>query len=837
MIGNEFLGRARSVESRGLLGLLGASFVLAVLLVDPGSRALAQGGPDFEIPAPEGEGRYFRETKFRRGDLNTDGVVDISDAVATFGWLFVGGEGSRCEIAGDANNDSVVNLSDGIFTLGFLFRAGAEPAAPGPFECGLAAAPGRLTCESYPRCSNELPLITHVLNRITFGPTEALLTRIQTREDLLAYIEEQLHPPQSFDPAVDEPELAAFARSLELGFHDDYIVPSNQDRRMNALLLSDAIGSRWQLLHVLSLFWNNHFHTQVSALRESFFSRSQRGGNANVPSTRQMFRAVDSNDSGTVTEREWNNFRGRHPGAIRWERFQARNRNDGSLTLAEFLEKRQVGYWKYSGRREQYAVSVDMELREYGFFRRHAFGSFRHLLEGSAKSVAQVIYLNNFENINSGPNENYAREYFELFTLGVDHVYTQRDIVELAKVFTGWTAGWVTRNNFGADDLLFIRRPNKRLRSLNDRETGTYRFATAENWDDDEFTWAFHFGNPAASDNIGHVWGRKRIFLPRYGGVDSLGNPVSPAAAVEISANPDDRTTRAALAEFDQVLDVTLRLRDCAKFICTKLIQLLVTDDVGQLPRSAVMPDDLAELFDAADLNSNGGISRSEWAEATADLPNGRPPGLFEDLDTSGDGFVSRMEYREPDLLLAAIAAWRESEGDIRSVLRAILFSDEFLGPMFYRAKVKTPFELVASAVRALDADLTPSQMLNAARTVREAGMEMIDFPDPTGESELGFDWMHTVGLLERLKFINSLAHPVAASVAGSWDPDGFRTRWDLSSARRTVDFFALLFLNGDILQGHRDLAESVFETEPGSRGRVQATAAYVLSLPQFQKQ
>ncbi|MCH2584175.1 MAG: DUF1800 family protein, partial [Planctomycetes bacterium] len=286
--------------------------LLAVLSLVPSARLQAQGIPGLEldIPAPQGFTRYFREVSFRRGDFNTDGSVDISDAIATFVWLFAGGEASTCTIAGDTNNDSAVDLSDGVFSLAYLFRAGAEPAAPGPFECGLPPEAGKLSCDTYPQCSNDLPLIAHVLNRITFGPTEELLTRIQTRADLLAYIEEQLNPPNNFDQAENEPELAAVAESLDLGFDPDYLVPNNQIPRMNALLLNDAINSRWQLMQVLSLFWNNHFHTQVSALRDSFFSKDQRGGSAGGPPTRQMFNAADSDNSGTLVEAEWNSFRG-----------------------------------------------------------------------------------------------------------------------------------------------------------------------------------------------------------------------------------------------------------------------------------------------------------------------------------------------------------------------------------------------------------------------------------------------------------------------------------------------------------------------------------------------
>ncbi len=71
--------------------------------------------------------------------------------------------------------------------------------------------------------------------------------------------------------------------------------------------------------------------------------------------------------------------------------------------------------------------------------RRHALGKFRDLLGASAKSPAMLTYLNNNTNIKAHPNENYARELMELHTLGVDGGYTQRDVQEVARCFTGWT--------------------------------------------------------------------------------------------------------------------------------------------------------------------------------------------------------------------------------------------------------------------------------------------------------------------------------------------------------------------------------------------------------------
>lgn len=70
--------------------------------------------------------------------------------------------------------------------------------------------------------------------------------------------------------------------------------------------------------------------------------------------------------------------------------------------------------------------------------RAHALGRFEDLLMGSAKSPAMLEYLDNITNIASGPNQNYARELMELHTLGVDGGYTEQDVREVARCFTGW---------------------------------------------------------------------------------------------------------------------------------------------------------------------------------------------------------------------------------------------------------------------------------------------------------------------------------------------------------------------------------------------------------------
>ncbi len=76
---------------------------------------------------------------------------------------------------------------------------------------------------------------------------------------------------------------------------------------------------------------------------------------------------------------------------------------------------------------------------EHEVIRKHALGYFPEMLMASAKSPAMLGYLDNRLSDKDHPNENYAREIMELHSLGVRSGYTQQDIKEVARCFTGWT--------------------------------------------------------------------------------------------------------------------------------------------------------------------------------------------------------------------------------------------------------------------------------------------------------------------------------------------------------------------------------------------------------------
>jgi uncharacterized protein (DUF1800 family) len=76
-------------------------------------------------------------------------------------------------------------------------------------------------------------------------------------------------------------------------------------------------------------------------------------------------------------------------------------------------------------------------LRQYELMRRHALGNFRTLLQEMSKDPAMMVWLDTRDSKKGNPNENYARELMELFSLGIGH-YTEDDVREAARAFTGW---------------------------------------------------------------------------------------------------------------------------------------------------------------------------------------------------------------------------------------------------------------------------------------------------------------------------------------------------------------------------------------------------------------
>ncbi len=98
-------------------------------------------------------------------------------------------------------------------------------------------------------------------------------------------------------------------------------------------------------------------------------------------------------------------------------------------------------------REQARAEAAQLEYEEYQFFYDNALGNFGDLLLYSATSPSMLAYLDNVLNVKGKANENYPREILELHAFGVDNRYTQKDIEQLAKCFTGWTTCKVALEN------------------------------------------------------------------------------------------------------------------------------------------------------------------------------------------------------------------------------------------------------------------------------------------------------------------------------------------------------------------------------------------------------
>jgi uncharacterized protein (DUF1800 family) len=260
--------------------------------------------------------------------------------------------------------------------------------------------------------------------------------------------------------------------------------------------------------------------------------------------------------------------------------------------------------------------------------RPHVLGKFKDLLEATAKSPAMLFYLDNWQSVGPrapgggrarrGLNENYGRELLELHTLGVDGGYSQKDVTEVARCFTGWT----------------INQPQR---------GGGFTF------------------NPRLHDT-----GEKTVLgvkIPAGGGME----------------------------DGEKVLDIVAHHSSTAHFVSWKLAQRFVADNP--------------------------------------------PPAL-----------VDRMAQ-----------TFLKSDGDLREVMRTMLNSKEFWSVGAYRSKMKSPLEMVASAARASDADV--SFALPLANQVAQLGQPLYRKQEPTGYSNSSQAWVNSAGLIARMNFAVQLAN------------------------------------------------------------------------------
>lgn len=468
----------------------------------------------------------------------------------------------------------------------------------------------------------------HVLDRLTFGPRPGDLEQAQ-RIGLKKWLDLQLHPER----IPENPALASRLRpfqSLRLGIEADW-QQYHTDRRLKRQAKQPDPNRSAELAAILDpaqvvTLEHGKPVQKVAVLASINAAEWPELAHALAPAERRQLIPLA-------------------PAALRRELLFSTN---PPAVLADDLEEAKLLRAIY-GNRQLQELLVDFWYNHFNVFwgkgrdrflvadyvrntiRPHVLGKFYDLLLATAESPAMLFYLDNWQSVGPasvaalharrrnlhGINENYGRELMELHTIGVNGGYTQKDVIEVARCFTGWTIAPLRRGGG------FV---------YNDRMHDKGRKVV-----------------------LGHV-------IPAGGGMnDGL-----------------------------EVLKILARSPETAHRISFELAQRFVADDP--------------------------------------------PPSL-----------VNRMAR-----------TFLRTDGDLRRVMETMIDSPAFWSEGAYRAKVKTPFELVVSAARATNADVDSAFAL--ARATQIMGEPLYRKVDPNGYSNSNRDWVSSAGLLDRMNFSLALA-------------------------------------------------------------------------------
>ena len=347
--------------------------------------------------------------------------------------------------------------------------------------------------------------------------------------------------------------------------------------------------------------------------------------------------------------------------------------------------------------------------------------TFYDLLKIHAESPAQIIYLDTVGSRGDArniANENYARELFELFAMGVDNGYDQNDIVVMSRAWTGWTVRLVDATN----QFNMFAPQSTTVRVLNGNTSvsnlvGVWTSVFRSDWHGTNRAPILSVWNPNSPATNPVAIGPK-TYPARFG---------SPWAGTSYQLVLPRRTGNIGIEDGYDVLRHLANVAFTAEYISVKLCRLFVHEHFEH------------GVYDYTD-------------------PNRSP---------------------EAELIRQCIVAWNTPgldgrKGNIRSVLRTIFNSELFRSHGGSMQKVKTPLEFVASSVRALrsrnaDGSFTATTDGLAIPPVlsRMGAMSLFNRADPDGYPETGAAWVSAGTLAERLRFVQSL---LTARTTGSGD-------------------------------------------------------------------
>lgn len=194
-----------------------------------------------------------------------------------------------------------------------------------------------------------------------------------------------------------------------------------------------------------------------------------------------------------------------------------------------------------------------------------------------------------------------------------------------------------------------------------------------------------------------------------------------------------------------------------------------------------------------------------------------------------------------PALVDRMTKEYEKTGGDIRSVLRTMIYSPEFWSRSAYRAKTKTPFELVASTARALNADVDVA--LPLVQWTARMGEPLFLCQPPNGYSDKAETWVNSGALLNRMNFALAIAtnHTPGTQV----DPSSLFGGESLADPGAALDRAFQVFLDGQVTPQTRRALEARLDdpqmvqanlNEKSARAKEGFLAALVLGSPEFQR-
>jgi uncharacterized protein (DUF1800 family) len=382
-------------------------------------------------------------------------------------------------------------------------------------------------------------------------------------------------------------------------------------------------------------------------------------------------------------------------------------------------------------------IATDLEYREVARWRRALSNpncTFYDLLRISAESPAQIVYLDTVGSrgdVAQIANENYARELFELYCMGVDNGYDQFDITVMSRAWTGWTVGIVDRRNI---DNPFAPAGGQGSPNPNDASLLQYGYYPGVGYSAVSNiigVWTFIYNQNWHGTNrapILSVWDTNSPAAnPR-----ALGPKVVPArfgppwAGQSYQLILPARTGTNGIQDGYDVIKRLSELPFTAEYLSVKLCRVFVHDD---FPNPTTRPE--------------------------------LPEYAFYD-------YTNPNRSAEAELVRQCIVAWDTPgpdgrKGNIRAVLRTIFNSELFRSHGGSRQKVKTPLEFLISAARALrsvDASGTATAFTDGGFSdtlIRMGNMSLFNRPDPDGYPEVGPPWVSAGTLAERLRFVQTL--------------------------------------------------------------------------------